>query len=109
MPSKQHKALTKIPLKEKDVKKQIKDYLNALGIFYFCPLQGLGSTPGVSDFIGIYNGKFMAIEAKAAKGKLNEFQSNFLAKVKQQGGIAITAWSVDDVITPLNKFRGFLG
>ena len=38
-----------IQLTEKDVKRQIKDYLNALGIFYFCPLQGLGATLEIGD------------------------------------------------------------
>jgi len=93
-----------IPLTEKDVNWQIKDYLNALGIFYFCPLQGLGASPGVSDFIGLYKGgRFLAIEAKATKGKVSDFQRNFLAEVERQGGIAIVAYSIDEVIKGLSQ------
>ena len=101
-------TLKKLPLKEKDVKKQIKDYLRLRGIFYFCPLQGLGATPGVSDFIGIYKSRFLAIEAKAPKGIASEHQENFLANVRTQGGIGIVAWSVDDVIRELRVERGVL-
>ena len=92
-----------LPLTERDVKRQVKDYLKLRGIFYFCPLQGLGCTPGVSDFIGIYQGRFLAVETKAPKGKLTPAQTAFLDNVRKQGGIGLVAWSVDDVIEGLNN------
>jgi penicillin-binding protein-related factor A (putative recombinase) len=52
---------------------------------------------GVSDIIGIFNGKFLAIEVKSAKGKLSEHQIEFLLNVESHGGIAIIARSVEDV------------
>ncbi len=52
---------------------------------------------GVSDIIGIFDGKFLAIEVKTEKGKLSEHQVEFLDRVRENGGIAIVARSVEDV------------
>mgnify|MGYP001576709913 FL=1 len=88
-------------LSEKDITRQIRDYLKALGIFHWKNHQGLGSAPGVSDILGIYKGKPLAIEVKAPKGKLTEKQKIFLDNWSREGGLAIVAWSIDDVIKGL--------
>lgn len=58
---------------------------------------------GVSDIIGIYKGKFFAIEVKTKTGKLSEHQKIFLNDVKKNGGIAFVARSIDDVHRGLNE------
>lgn len=69
---------------------------------------------GVSDVLGIYKGKFLAIEIKAPKetlldgtkkqaGRLSMDQKNFLKEVEEQGGIAIVARSIDDIEQALKK------
>ena len=90
------------------LKRSIKDLLRTFGIFYFSALQGLGSYPGVSDFLGIYKGRFLAIEAKAPHGKPSPAQTEFLDRVRKDGGIAILAYSVDDVIDGLGLQDRFL-
>lgn len=52
---------------------------------------------GVADILGIYKGKPLAIEVKAAKGRLSPAQDNFLEEFKENGGIAFVARSVEDV------------
>lgn len=48
---------------------------------------GVGS-PGGSDLIGIYKGRFCAFEVKTPKGKATDAQLNFIAAVIKNGGIA---------------------
>lgn len=58
---------------------------------------------GVSDIIGIYKGKFFAVEVKTKTGRLSEHQKIFLNNVKTNGGIAIVARSIDDVKRGLDE------
>ena len=57
--------------------------------------------PGFADIIAIVPrhafGGFCAIECKSPTGKLSEAQLRFLQTVKQAGGLAIVARSLDDV------------
>lgn len=54
---------------------------------------------GKSDILGIYKGKFLAIEVKRPSGRLSLDQELFLEEVKKHGGIAIIARSVEDLFT----------
>lgn len=70
---------------------------------------------GVADILGIYQGKFLAIEVKRPEarddagkiiqraGTLSNHQRAFLEDVKAQGGIAVVARSWGDVDTALFK------
>jgi penicillin-binding protein-related factor A (putative recombinase) len=54
--------------------------------------------PGMSDILGIFNKKFLAIEVKAP-GRIknvSETQEDFIKKVKKNGGVAFVAdsWEV---------------
>ena len=91
----------RLKVTEADITKQIRDYLELKRIFHWKVFQTLGSTPGVSDIIGIHKGKFLAIEVKTEKGILTENQLNFLANVKFNGGIALVARCLEDVIKNL--------
>jgi len=55
--------------------------------------------PGMSDIIGIYRGKFLAIEVKAPGRKKNvsDNQVNFIERVLKEDGVAFVAESVEDV------------
>ena len=52
---------------------------------------------GISDIIGMYKGRFLAVECKQPKGKPTDKQAAFLDQVKCNGGIAIVAHSVDEM------------
>ena len=58
---------------------------------------------GVSDILGLWKGKGLAIEVKAGKGRLSKEQKLFLELWTASGGIGIAAWSVEDVKNALDK------
>lgn len=58
---------------------------------------------GVSDILGIYKGRPLAIEVKSAKGKVSPEQKDFLNKFAEMGGLCFVARSVEDVINEFKK------
>ena len=89
-------------LKEKDVTDEIRQYLKIRGVWHYKQWQGLGSMAGVSDIIGIYKGRYLAIEVKGPKGQVTEKQQRFIDRVNIEGGLAFVARGVEDVIERLN-------
>jgi hypothetical protein len=87
---------------ESEITQDIKALLKTLGIWHYKHWQGQFSRPGISDIIGIYNGKFFAIEVKRPGCKLTQAQSKFLEEVCREGGIGFVARSTDDVIEGLS-------
>jgi hypothetical protein len=65
--------------------------------------------PGCSDIIGILGptGRFFAIEVKTGRGELNDDQVIFEADVLDEGGIFITARSLDDLRPLLAQAGGY--
>ena len=93
-------------LTEKDITKAIRDLLKALGIWHWKQWQGSMSQPkGVSDILGIYQGRMVAIEVKRPGRKPTPQQQAFLDRVKREGGIAFWADSVEAVMEGL-KLEG---
>lgn len=59
---------------------------------------------GISDIIACSpKGQFIAIEVKKKGGKPSPDQIRFLEEVKARGGVAILAYSLDDVIPVVEK------
>lgn len=59
---------------------------------------------GISDVLGIAkDGRFIAVECKVGHNKPTSFQSDFLQEIKDRGGYACVAYSVDDVINFLEQ------
>lgn len=52
-----------------------------------------GLCKGSADLVGIFNGRFVAIEVKTPKGRLKPEQRKFLDIVRKEGGIAGVARS----------------
>jgi hypothetical protein len=87
---------------ETEITKAIRQILKSLGIYCWKQWQGPMSQPkGVADIIGVWNGRFLAIEVKRPDGRLTEDQERFIGKIRAHGGIALVARSVDDVIDGL--------
>ena len=56
-----------------------------------------GVPPGFSDLFGLTSdGQFVAIEVKAANGRVSTKQSNFLQHIRANRGLAGVARSVED-------------
>ena len=71
---------------EKKVKAAVRKVLDKHGIYNFMPPgMGLGRS-GIPDIIGCKNGKFIAIECKAGKGKTTTLQERELQLIKDSGG-----------------------
>lgn len=65
-------------------------------------LNKFGLCVGSSDLIGIYLGRFLAIEVKTATGRPTKEQLNFIEQVRLNGGIAGIARSPEEALELLN-------
>lgn len=96
---------------EKVIENAILDYLLMYDVMFF-KIQNVGifdptkktfrkpsrhHKAGVSDILGIINGRFVAIEVKTPTGRLSKSQAKFLDEVKNNGGLTLVARSVEDV------------
>lgn len=86
-----------IPLKESDIRQQIKDYLQLQGYFTFHLLQGLGCYPGLSDIVAMKNGQVLFVEIKRPAGRQSDKQKKFQADVEAAGGEYILARGIEDL------------
>jgi hypothetical protein len=105
---------------EAQIKRAILDYLHVKGALVWInsstgvydPTRRIFRKPnspyqlnGTSDILGLYEGRFLAIEVKKPKCYPSESQKRFIELVKEHGGIAFVARSVDDVINNLRQFN----
>lgn len=101
-------------LKEADIEHLILNYLNQLpgcvawknptvGYFdvkrgVFRKQQSKFAINGVSDILGIYQGRMLAIEVKRPQNKERpEHQTHFVNMINRHGGLAFFATSISDV------------
>lgn len=89
-------------MKEKSIENKIKAYLKSKGAYYVKYHGNKFSQVGVPDILACYKGKFIAIEVKNEVGKTSQLQDINLKLIKDAGGIAIVARSVDDVSEVIN-------
>jgi len=67
-----------------------------------------GLVPGASDLIGIYRGRFVAIEVKTPRGRVTREQQMFLDLVARLGGIARVVRSVEEAVAVFPPARSDL-
>jgi hypothetical protein len=71
---------------EKDVKREVKKLLDVHRWFWFCPpANGFGKA-GISDFLALRAGVFMAIETKVKTNKPTPMQKAFLSSIAAEDG-----------------------
>lgn len=93
---------------EAAVKKQIRKILDAEGVYYAMPMgTGYGNS-GVPDFLCCVAGKFVAIEAKAGKGRTTALQDANLDRINRAQGIAtiINEQNIDTLMPLLRYMQG---
>ena len=103
-------------VKEKVIENEIMNFLRANGIFcwkndsvgIFDPVkkvyrsnQNQNRIKGVSDILGIIDGKFVAIEVKSETGKLRPEQKVFIQEIVSNGGVAFVARSLKEAAQTL--------
>jgi pantoate kinase len=74
---------------EKLVKNKIKVILQDGGAYYAMPIGSGYGNAGVPDFLACVNGCFLAVEAKAGKGKTTMLQDAHLEKIRAAGGVSM--------------------
>lgn len=74
---------------EAKVKASIKKILDAHNVYHFSPYQAGMGRAGIPDIIACHNGRFLAIEAKAGKGKTTALQDRELSRIHAAGGTAV--------------------
>jgi hypothetical protein len=79
--------MTKIPIRERDVRKEVTDYLKLnKDCFWWWNLQTMGCFKGLPDIEGVYKGVHFYVELKRPKkGKMREKQEEFQRNVEAQG------------------------
>ena len=89
-------------MKEQDIQRKIIKFLESQGAYVIKTISTNRS--GVPDIIACYKGKFIAIEVKTPKTKNNvsELQKSHIKKIQEANGIAIVAWSVEQVEVAIN-------
>ncbi|MBO8136781.1 MAG: VRR-NUC domain-containing protein [Desulfotomaculum sp.] len=85
-------------LKERDIQRQIKEYLQWHGWLVVKIHQSLGSYKGIADLYALKNGRSVWIEVKTPKGKQSKDQEQFEKDIKAHGGEYMVARSVEDVM-----------
>ncbi len=92
------------PIKENDVKKQVKDYLTYKRYFHFHLLAGMGAFKGAPDRIAVKDGQVYFIEVKKPKGGIqSEYQIQFQKDVERQGGKYMLVRCLEDLIKGLKE------
>lgn len=101
---------------EKRIETSILEFLRSIGVYCwktdrqgtFDPVRKTFRTnnnpfkiKGVSDILGIVQGRMLAIEVKSPVGRLTDEQRVFIAKINHEGGIAFTARSLEQCIEQL--------
>ena len=100
-------------LNEADTTKQIRGVLNAAQVFHWKNWSGPMTSPkGISDILGIHQGRMLAIEIKhegwkppGPKSKAYKHfkaQEDFIFQVNQAGGIGFFAQSAEEVVERLD-------
>lgn len=90
-------TVAQIKPKERDIQKQIKEYLTWTGWFVVKIHQSLGSHKGIADLYALKKSRHVWIEVKAPKGRQSPDQVKFQQMVEVNGGTYVVARSVEDV------------
>jgi hypothetical protein len=83
--------------REPNAKKDIKAWLDEIGAWHFAPMSFGYGTSGIPDRCGVFKGRGFAIEIKTEGKKPRAVQKLQLDLCEKAGGLAIVAWSVEDV------------
>ena len=83
---------------EAEITRSILRYLKDCGAFCYKHWAGPMGRRGVSDIIGcLPGGRFFALEIKTEKGRVSQFQEQFIQDVNKSGGLGFVARSVQEV------------
>ncbi len=100
-------------MKETFLVKQILDYCRYRNLLFWRNQSGMIRTPtggvmkfgitGSPDIIGCYKGRFIGVECKVGKNKPTDLQTEFAARIEENGGIAWLVYSLEEFIEKIIK------
>jgi hypothetical protein len=93
---------------EGKVKKQVKEYLQSIGAWYYMPVSNGMGRVGCPDILVCYSGQFLAFETKAP-GKIENVTANQLREIngiQRANGLAHVVDDVEQVIAIMEKVDG---
>lgn len=94
----------KANLKEKAVENKIKKWLKDKNYWFFKVHGSIFQPSGIPDVLACINGKFIAIEVKRSKGGIvSPLQKAQIEKIKENGGIAGVASSMEEFLEILKE------
>lgn len=89
---------------EGKVKAKVTKALKAMGAYHCMPVTGGFGMSGVPDILVCYQGRFIAIECKAGKGRVTALQQSNLESIEKAGGVALViAEAQADSVTEIIK------
>ena len=93
---------------EAAVKAAVRKILNSMDVYHFMPPGNGFGRAGIPDIIGCMDGKFIAIECKAGKGKTTALQERELIAICNHGGFTFIAREdcLDELKQLLEKLHG---
>ena len=97
-----------VKFSEKEITHSIRSLLKQFQIFHWKNFGGPMGEKGVSDLLGCYQGKMLALEVKKPGGRPSPEQLRFIENVKANGGIAAIVHSIDEVIELLQLKKRML-
>ena len=84
---------------ESAIQKKISTWLTTQG---WCVKVINANKRGTPDLLACIDGRLVAVEVKRPGGRLSKIQEAQLQNIRDAGGIAIVATSVDDVVAKLS-------
>nr|DAK78518.1 MAG TPA: Nuclease [Caudoviricetes sp.] len=104
MKTKDNNVKEKANLKEKAVENKIKKWLKDRNYWFFKVHGSIFQPAGIPDVLACIDGKFVAIEVKRTKGGVvSPLQKAQIAKIKENGGIAGVATSMEEFLEILKE------
>lgn len=93
-----------ISLSEKRIEKAIQRYLDSIGAYHIKNHGSIYSRAGTPDITASINGRFVAIEVKQPGGRVTPLQAAHIELIKQSGGVAFVAYSLEETKENLKRF-----
>ena len=91
---------------EQQIQSKILKYLEANNFYVFKTINT--NKRGVPDIIALYDGKYIAIEVKRRGNRPTQLQEEHLSMIENAGGIAMVAYSLDEVKEQLDYHQIYL-
>lgn len=87
------------------VKASIRDFVNRVvgnhRLRLWAIVGGPLQAPGIADYLGVFEGRALAVECKAPGGKQSPAQAKFQEQWERAGGIYVLAYGPEDLAKAL--------